>query len=404
MMEYWKKIDLCLLLIFGLVGLERLTPGFVAPFIIKEFDLTYAQFGLCMALHAFSWSFGTFFAGLVADRIGKKPVIIFATLSAAAFSWITGMVQSFSQLLWVRGLIGIGMGGTMPPIAATITDETPLHLRGKVASLMGVFFILLGMVIGPVITTRLAQDFGWRVAFFLIGIPGFILGAVVWRIMQDRPRGEAQPSMMQGLKIVSRNRNIFLCMLLAICSLARIYIVVSFAVLFLTHVHGHSVTIAGLVFGIAAAGELLGVFSMGAVADALHRRKLIVVVSSAMACILGVVLAALPIGCPKSVLILVLFGFVFFSGGINLLVNILIPAESVGPAWAASAIGFSNAVGEFVGAGIFPIIGGRMGDVFGLGTTMMIGGWIMGLSAIIGLFLRETHPSGAQHLNPVQRA
>ncbi len=149
---------------------------------------------------------------------------------------------------------------------------------------------------------------------------------------------------------------------------------------------------------------LFGAFSMGAVADALHRRKLIVIVSSAMACILGVMLAALPIGSPKSLLILVLFGFVFFSSGINLLVNILIPAESVGPAWAASAIGFSNAVGEFVGAGIFPIIGGHMGDVFGLGTTMMIGGWVMGLSAIIGLFLRETNPLAAQHLNPVQRA
>jgi len=193
-------------------------------------------------------------------------------------------------------------------------------------------------------------------------------------------------------------------MLLAICSLARIYIVVSFAVLFFTHVHGQSVAISGLVFGTAAAGELLGTFSMGAVADALHRRKSIVIVSSAVACILGVVLAALPIGCPKSLLILVLFGFVFFSGGINLLVNILIPAESVGPAWAASAIGFSNAVGEFVGAGIFPIIGGHMGDVFGLGTTMMIGGLVMGLSAIIGLFLRETNPLAAQHLNPVERA
>jgi hypothetical protein len=122
-----------------------------------------------------------------------------------------------------------------------------------------------------------------------------------------------------------------------------------------------------------------------------------------MACILGVLLAALPIGCPKSLLILVLFGFVFFSGGINLLVNILIPAESVDPAWAASAIGFSNAVGEFVGAGIFPIMGGRMGDLFGLGTTMMIGGWIMGLSAVIGLFLRETSPLTAHHLGSAQR-
>lgn len=95
-MEYWKKINFWLLLVFGLVGLERLTPGFVAPFIIKEFDLTYTQFGLCMALHAFSWSFGTFLAGLIADRIGRKPVIIFATLYAAAFSWITGLTRSFS--------------------------------------------------------------------------------------------------------------------------------------------------------------------------------------------------------------------------------------------------------------------------------------------------------------------
>jgi MFS family permease len=398
-MEYWKKINLWLLLIFGLVGLERLTPGFVAPFIIKEFDLTYAQFGLCMALHAFSWSFGTFLAGLIADRIGRKPVIIFAALYAAAFSWITGLTRSFSQLLSVRGLIGIGMGGTMSPIAATITDETPSHLRGKVASLMGVFFIVIGMVIGPMITTKLAQDFGWRMAFFLIGIPGFILGAVVWRIMKNSPRGEAKLSMMQGLGIVSKNRNVFLCMLLAICSLARIYIVVSFAVLFLTSVHGHSVTISGLVFGVAAAGDLLGGFSMGAVADALHRRKLIVVVSSAMACILGIVLAALPMGCPKSLLILVLFGFIFFSGGVAPLVNILIPAESVEPMWAASAIGFSNAVGEFVGAGIFPIIGGHMGDVFGLGTTMMIGGLAMGLSALIGLFLKETNPLAGQRLS-----
>ena len=392
-MDYWKKINLWLLLIFGLVGLERATPGFIAPFIIEEFDLSYAQFGLCMALHAFSWSFGTFFAGLIADRFGCKPVVVIATFYAAAFSWITGLVRSFSQLLLVRGLIGIGMGGTMSPIAASITNETPPHLRGKFASLMAVSFILLGRVIGPIVTTKLAQDLGWRVTYFLIAIPGVIVGAIVWKVMKKRPRGESQPSMRQGLGIVVKNRNVFLCMLLAIFSMAKIYIIVSFAVMFFTKVHGYPVTIAGLVFGVGAAGDLLGCFAMGAVADALKKRKAIVILCSALACIFGIILVSLPVGCPKTVLILVLFVFSFFCGGQGPLVNIVIPAESVGPTLAASAVGFANAIGEFVGAGVFPIIGGHMGDLFGLSTTMLIAALVMGLSAIVGLFLKETSPN-----------
>jgi MFS family permease len=220
-------------------------------------------------------------------------------------------------------------------------------------------------------------------------VPGAIVALVIWKIMREPPRAKAPFSMGKGLKVVLKNRNVFICLLVSIFSMARLYIYTAFLVLYITKVHGYSLGITGLVFGIASIGDILGSISMGAIADKIRKRRIIMILCSGLCCLFIVVLAFLPLGIPTPLLFLVLFLGIFFSGGMAPFFLILIPAESVGPDLAGSAIGITNGAGEFLGAGIFPIFAGAMGDLFGLRYTMLVAAIVMGIVTILGLFLKK---------------
>jgi predicted MFS family arabinose efflux permease len=148
------------------------------------------RFGLLSSV--FLWVYGLCspIAGYVADRVGKRPVIIASLLIWSAATFITGIVHSFEAMLAARAMLGVSEAFYMPAAVALIVDyhrgstrsrATGLHLSGVYA----------GSVLGG-LGGAFAELFGWRTGFVVMGGIG-VAYALVLMIFFPRPEPESKP-------------------------------------------------------------------------------------------------------------------------------------------------------------------------------------------------------------------
>jgi predicted MFS family arabinose efflux permease len=227
----------------------------------------------------------------------------------------------------------------------------------------------------------------------LVSLPLLLCIVLVWWLLPARPANAGiHPGSDHGAAgwaQLLRNRNMILASLIAICFISRIFIVSSFGALYLTGVHHIPLGTVGAMLGISLAGDVLGTLTFGWLADRTGHRKWLVVTLSVLAAGSGAAFALLPAGSPPATLVGCLFLFTLFSGGVIPLMLVIIPTEAVGPAQTASAIGLANFAGEFFGGGLFPILGGVLGDLLGLRWTLLLGAVLAGVAALLGLALLD---------------
>jgi putative MFS transporter len=169
-----------LLAIFGLVwaadAMQVLAIGFAAPSLAASFGLSIAAaiqagtaFFLGMLLGA--WGFGR-----LADRVGRRRVLVVTVLVDAAFGLASAFAPGFAALLALRLLTGIGVGGTLPVDYAMMAEFLPPERRGRwLVALEG--FWAIGTVVVALAawaTSRWAAEDAWRWLFALTALPALV--------------------------------------------------------------------------------------------------------------------------------------------------------------------------------------------------------------------------------------
>ncbi len=151
------------------------------PSIRHDFDLTYVQLGYLATAFTVVLSLSTFPLGMLADRISRRTVIGAGVLFWSCATFFSGLAGSFRSLLTARSLVGVGEAAYTPAGAAVISASFPPQIRARV---QGVFDIgmFAGGATGIALGGVMAQSFGWRPAFFLVGIPGLLLGLSALRL------------------------------------------------------------------------------------------------------------------------------------------------------------------------------------------------------------------------------
>lgn len=405
-MSYFNKIFIVLILMWGAVGLERMVAGFVLPGIQKDFALNYTQAGAIIAVFGFAWAIGSWAMGSLSDYVGRKPVIVILVLFGGICSWVTGLVGSFAMLLGIRAIMGFAEGGIFGPASATIAEESSPLTRARNVALLPALFTLTGGAIGPVLSTQLMAHYGWRFVFYVYAIPAVVLGLLIWAVMKEpastkaalaaRRSGAQREKRLdaQGKEIgywdVFKYRNIILMMATWTFNMAYLWIFTSFGMIYMAKVHQLPLTTVGMVMSGFGIGAFLGCPIVGIISDHIGRKKAIVLCQ-----LLGGIMASIFVTLSPGTSVPVLFAFIFVAaassaGSTPILVSI--SAETVGFALAATAIGAVTGVGELIGGGILPVIGGGMGDRIGLSATLYLAGAALIASAICGLFVRETAP------------
>ena len=178
-------------MIFGLVWLadamQVLSIGFSAPSIAKTFGLTMPQALQTGTLFFVGMLIGAFVFGRLADRIGRRPVLMMAVAIDACFGVASSFAPDFTWLLALRFLTGIGVGATLPVDYTMMAEFLPSDRRGRWLVLLESFWAL-GTICLAVLALWAVQwgDDAWRVIFFVTGLPALI-GVVLRFYIPESP-------------------------------------------------------------------------------------------------------------------------------------------------------------------------------------------------------------------------
>lgn len=151
----------------------------------------------------------------LADRSNRRNIVAAGLIIWSAFTVFCGMAQSYLQFLLGRFGVGFGEAGATPPSASLVSDCFPATRRPMALSIFALG-APIGAWLGADVAGRVAQDHGWRAAFYALGVPGVVLGALVFLTIREPKRGrldtidaDARPHFLRTLAFVWHQRAAF---------------------------------------------------------------------------------------------------------------------------------------------------------------------------------------------------
>jgi len=140
----------------------------------KELHLSQTQSGMVISSFWLSSACMTLFAGWFSDKFGSRKVIVIATFMISLFSLLTGMVGSFVTILAIRFILGLGDGGLPTGSSVAITEIYKRKVRARAKSIL-LAAQLGGSVLALYFTGLIADTWGWRTMFYIIGGVGLVV-------------------------------------------------------------------------------------------------------------------------------------------------------------------------------------------------------------------------------------
>ena len=246
----------------------------------KEFGVSDEQVSELLFLTLAARPFGAFFFGWLADRFGRRPILMIVILAFSAFSFLSGFAQTFAQLMLIRALFGFAMGGEWGIGASLVMETIPPRLRGPVSGLLQSGYPT-GYFIASLVYYLLFDHIGWRGMFF-VGIAPALLVFLIRMHVQESPvhRALAAKPRVSPLAEIARNWKIAL------------YLVVLMTAFnffshgtqdqyptFLQKQHGFDTHLTGTLTAIMNLGAIVGGISFGIWSERIGRRRAIVTAS-----------------------------------------------------------------------------------------------------------------------------
>lgn len=169
--------------------LDRQLIGILAKPIQDALQITDGQLGLIGGLYfAMFYCFIAIPVGFFADRTNRVTVLSLACAIWSGATVACGMAATYPQLVVARMLVGFGEAGGVPPSYAIITDTYP---PGKRAAALGIFNLgpAIGAAAGVAFGAAIAESFGWRMPFIVVGAIGIVTAILVKLIVREPERG-----------------------------------------------------------------------------------------------------------------------------------------------------------------------------------------------------------------------
>ncbi len=371
-----------------------------------EFHLTDTQLGLLSSSFLLIYAIGTLPLGIWADHSVRKNIVALCVGVWSVATALTGFTRNFIQIFIARSFLGVGEAGYAPASLSLIGDYFSKERRGRVLSLWSIGN-LIGTAMGLILGGIIADAFGWRWAFYIVGIPGLLAAFLIWRTVEPR-RGafengadeEDDAAQMHGSlgkdfwKVAGRILRIPTYWILLGAFVFSFFTIGSAQTWITTYIvrdFGLSVARAGVYSGgVLAGGSLVGTVIGGFVADFLQRRipqgRLLVATFAFL------------VGAPLTLIALTLHDLGPFLG--VFIAAILCLSLSLGPLNAviqdviapeirATAAGLVLLLAHLLGDAASPLIVGAIAEHSSLGFALLVTAptclFLAGIICLIGL-------------------
>ena len=372
-------------------GMDVMVYSFVLPSLIVLWHISQGQAGLLGSSALLLSSLGGWLAGLAADRFGRVKVLQFTILWFAVFTFLSGFTNSFSQLLIVRGLQGLGFGGEWAVGSVLIGETIRAKYRGRAVGTTQAGWAIgwgISAVCYTLIFATLPTHLAWR-AMFWIGILPALLVVYIRRhitepaIFERNAHARATASRAEFLHIFSPAllRVTLLASLVALGAQGGYYAITTFLPLYLNARH-LSVTHTGGYLLVIIAGSFFGYITSAWLADRLGRRPTLILFA-ALAFVTVLLYMVVPID--NTITLLLGFPLGFFPSGafspMGAYFTELFPTPLRG-----SGQGFAYNLGRGGGA-LFPTLVGYFSSRMALGAAIAVFAVTAYLLMILGVVL-----------------
>jgi MFS family permease len=286
---------LCVLFAINAINFfDRQIGGVLAEPIRKEWGLSDTQVGWLTTAFTLLYAVVGVPLGRLADRSSRTRI-----LAAGVFFWslmtaAAGLTRNFAQLFVSRLGVGVGEATCAPASASLIGDLYPPQQRSKAMSvfMMG---LPIGIALSYLVSSQIAATYGWRQAFFVAGIPGFLC-AVAALFLREPPRGTTEIHTTVGAQkregspyfLVLATPTMFWLILSGALHNFNMYALSAFQMPFLMRFHGASLAGAGRLLTLLALAGIPGLMLGGFVGDITRRtRSNGRLLAAALACLLS---------------------------------------------------------------------------------------------------------------------
>lgn len=182
----WMILVLCFVTV-AMDGFDTAIIGFIASDLVQEWGVEKSALGPVMSAALVGLAVGALTAGPLADRIGRKKVLIMSILVFGGFSLLTAFAGTLNQLTALRFLTGLGLGAAMPNAATLMSEYAPERRRALLVNLMFVGFPI-GSSMGGFISAWLIPHYGWQSVLILGGVMPLALAVVLIFLLPESAR------------------------------------------------------------------------------------------------------------------------------------------------------------------------------------------------------------------------
>ncbi|MGI4880165.1 MAG: spinster family MFS transporter [Janthinobacterium lividum] len=175
--------------VYASSSLDRLVVATLAPALKGDLHISDFQFGLLGGIvFAVLFTLAGIPIAHLADRRKRMPILAIAITFWSATTALSGLAANFGQLLLMRVGVSLGEAGCSPTSYSLISDHYPAQRRAGAVAILGLG-VPLGSMSGALLGGWASEHSGWRTAFVIAGVPGFVLALLVLLTLREPPRG-----------------------------------------------------------------------------------------------------------------------------------------------------------------------------------------------------------------------
>ena len=269
-----RKALILLTLINYFNYIDRFILAAVLASIKKDLGLSDFQAGLLATAFMIPYMFTAPLFGWLGDTRNRAKILSFGAALWSLSTFFTGFAKNFQVLMSSRFFLGIGESAFTTTAIPFLSDFFAPQKRGRILAIFS-SALPVGAALGYILGGVLGSTVGWRMAFFIVGVPGLLMAIILWRFHEPIP-GRHRPDYLAGevMRVLSRSKP-FVLAVLGYC--AYTFVVGGVAHWIPTYIQrsfGITEMRANVLFGgIAVGSGLIGTLAGGYLGDFMDRKR-----------------------------------------------------------------------------------------------------------------------------------